>query len=108
MSLVVQSNKLNEGGNKMKKLIAGIAVVVAVLGFSGTDAKADSRTLHGVADIIYATGTLVNGSYGYDAYYEPYPVYHRSYYYPYGGYRSYRGYGGYHHYPQYRRYNHCY
>ena len=85
----------------MKKLIAAIAIMVAVLAFNGKEAKADYETLHGVADIIYAAGTVVNP--GYDVVvYDSYPVYYQHHYYP--RYNSYR----YHHYYPRYRYYHCY
>lgn len=88
----------------MKKLIAGIAVGIAVLGFTGgKEAKADYDTLSGVADIIAATGTLVNPGYG-PVYYTPAPVVYYDYGYP--GY-NYGGYGYYNH-PYYRHYNNYY
>lgn len=86
---------------KMKKLIAGIAVMIAVVGFSGNQAKADYDTLHGVADIVYAAGTVFNPGYSEVVYYDPYPYYHRSYYHPY------RSYYNHHYYPRHRYY-HCY
>lgn len=103
----------------MKRLLSTLAITVVVLGISvlGTsqEAKADSKTLHGVADIISATGYLLNGGYSettviYDptpVYYEPVyyaPVrYHRSYYHynP----RPYRHYGGYHRRGHHRRHH---
>ena len=92
----------------MKKLIAGIAVGIAVLGLSGgKEAKADYDTLSGVADIIAATGTLVNPGYSETVYYNPSPCYApaRVVYYDNGYYPSY--YGGYG-YRNYRHYNNYY
>lgn len=90
----------------MKKLISTVAMVAGIAGFSllgGSEAKADYRTLHGVADIIEATGSLVNGG----TYYDPYPVYYEPVYYRPAPRRYYDHYD--HHYrPRHRSYYHCY
>lgn len=95
----------------MKKLTMGLAIAVGVISLSmfgfQKEAKADYETLHGVADIIFASGTLLNGGYhnSYSVSYDHYPVYSDHHYYPTRHYRYYR-----HHYPRYRhhRYYHHY
>lgn len=90
----------------MKKLISTVAMAAGIVGFSllgGAEAKADYRTLHGVADIIEATGSLVNGG----TYYDPYPVYYEPVYYRPAPRRVYYDR---HYYPRrhHRSYYHCY
>lgn len=94
----------------MKKFIITVAIAAGISGFSllgGAEAKADYRTLHGVADIIEATGSLVNGGYSTTVYYDPYPVYYEPVYYRPAPRRYYDNYN--HHYrPRHRSYYHCY
>ncbi len=93
----------------MKKFIITVAMAAGITGvslFGGSEAKADYRTLHGVADIIEATGSLV----GRDTtvYYDPYPVYYEPVYYyrpaPRRVYYDHHYYRPRHH----RSYYHCY
>lgn len=93
---------------KMKNLMSGLAIMVAVVGFSvfgmNSEAKADYKTLHGIADIIEATGHFTNGGhYSRTVYYEPAPVYYEPVY-SYPRYRRSHYYR--HHRPRYSR--HCY
>lgn len=86
----------------MKRLKMYLALAVVMGGFSlfglQSEAKADSKTLHGIADIIDAIGGRGDVYYydGPHAYYDPYPYRHR--YWQWGG--SHRWHHGYdrHHY----------